>query len=449
MRRAVCALIEKDGLYLSVSRKNDPDAYGLPGGKLEEGETLQAGLKREVLEETGFDIIPEEIVFEAVCPGGTGYGSEDFWTTVFRCSIVQKVQEPIEGETGEVRFIDQKTMETGPFAQYNKDTFAAIKENEGPLRIADRRAGALYGQAIGDALGAWYEFSGHLGPKETSSYRGSAHGGSFAPGEWTDDTNQALLLTQAFVEESSDLDRAVAFVGDLLQQWLYQDGRGCGNHTAQILTNLAYALDPLTVSREVWEKGGCKSAPNGGVMRAVGIPIIRPWDIHWTVRAATLGCQVTHWDPRCVASVVAMSVTCSNLIMGHAIPYSIQKGIEAGKAIEPGIEEYLNMSLAELALGTKPFIGYTYKCVGAGFWALREFQRLEETMDSDMWDSRFHPIIDQIIRERGDTDTNAAVAGALIGAYTGLRSIPEKLVKGLWDTAKLDEVLGTLPEIPA
>lgn len=310
--------------------------------------------------------------------------------------------------------------------------------------INDRRKGALYGQAIGDALGAWYEFSGHLGPKEQSRYRGSAHAGSFEPGEWTDDTNQALILTKAFLEEPDDLNRAVAYLGDLFQEWLYEDGRGCGNHTAKVLTDAAYALNPLMISENVWEEGGRQAAPNGGVMRAVGIPIIRPWDTVWTVMASSVGCRVTHHDPRCVASSVAMAVTCANLIMGQDIPYSIQKGIEAGKAIEPSIEEYLNMPLKKLALNGKG-IGYTYKCIGAGFWALREFHH-RDTEYTGMWPNHFHDIIDDVIRERGDTDTNAAVAGALIGAHIGFKNLPEHLIEGLTHKERLEELLSKLPE---
>lgn len=55
-KTAVCVLLEKDGKFLSVSRKNDPTDFGLPGGKLDFGETLIQCAKREVLEETGYEL---------------------------------------------------------------------------------------------------------------------------------------------------------------------------------------------------------------------------------------------------------------------------------------------------------------------------------------------------------------------------------------------------------
>jgi 8-oxo-dGTP pyrophosphatase MutT (NUDIX family) len=53
--RAVIAYIERDGLLLSVSRR-DTGEHAVPGGKVEPGETLLAALMREVREETNLEI---------------------------------------------------------------------------------------------------------------------------------------------------------------------------------------------------------------------------------------------------------------------------------------------------------------------------------------------------------------------------------------------------------
>lgn len=46
-------------------------------------------------------------------------------------------------------------------------------------------------------------------------------------------------------------------------------------------------------------------------------------------------------------------------------------------------------------------IGYTFKCLGAGFWALKQ--------------TDFRTALTQIVMNGGDADTNGAVAGALLG----------------------------------
>lgn len=47
------ALVMQDGLVLAVSRKDDLGDFGIPGGKLDPGETPEEALVRELLEETG------------------------------------------------------------------------------------------------------------------------------------------------------------------------------------------------------------------------------------------------------------------------------------------------------------------------------------------------------------------------------------------------------------
>jgi hypothetical protein len=65
-----------------------------------------------------------------------------------------------------------------------------------------RAAGALPVLAVGDAIGAGYEFGG-------ASFRGTAEligGGSwhFAPGEWTNDTPRAVCIAQVTATGSVD-----------------------------------------------------------------------------------------------------------------------------------------------------------------------------------------------------------------------------------------------------
>lgn len=313
--------------------------------------------------------------------------------------------------------------------------------------MEDRRKGCLYGQAIGDALGAYYEFDAHLGRKERARYKETQEG--FKPGEWTDDTEQALVLALAF-GKATTLEDAIKLTAKGFQKWLVDDGRGCGNHTSKVLTDMIFAEEPLVVSKAVWEDGGKQSAPNGGVMRAAGTAIVRPWDLDRTITMAKAGCIVTHWDPRCVASVVAHNVACHYLITGGGIKKAMKEALKAAVAIEPGIEEFLTVdSLTDLSLNDRGK-GYTYKCVGAGFWALQEFQRCEDEMYDDFWCDRFRDILEAIIRERGDTDTNAAVAGALVGAHMGFKNMEllQDLVGGLQNKNKLDRVLAHLPVAP-
>lgn len=53
---AACVVVVRDGAILAVSRKDRPGAYGLPGGKVELGESPERAAARELQEETGLHV---------------------------------------------------------------------------------------------------------------------------------------------------------------------------------------------------------------------------------------------------------------------------------------------------------------------------------------------------------------------------------------------------------
>jgi len=63
---AVIAIVQKGPLLLAVSRKNNPEDLGFPGGKVEPGEDPEAAIRRELLEETGLSSNLVHKVYEAL-----------------------------------------------------------------------------------------------------------------------------------------------------------------------------------------------------------------------------------------------------------------------------------------------------------------------------------------------------------------------------------------------
>lgn len=61
---AVVGLVQRNGLVLAVSRKTNHEDLGLPGGKLDPGETPEEAVRREIFEETGLVVLSLTRIFD-------------------------------------------------------------------------------------------------------------------------------------------------------------------------------------------------------------------------------------------------------------------------------------------------------------------------------------------------------------------------------------------------
>lgn len=121
MDLAVCALIQHPNdpsLILGVSRKDNPNNFGLPGGKVDPGETLQQAVIREIKEETGLDLIDPQMVAEFPC-----YGEVNYLTSTW----VGKVSGDFDTqESGRVAWVTWQKLFEGSFKDYNKKLYTIL-----------------------------------------------------------------------------------------------------------------------------------------------------------------------------------------------------------------------------------------------------------------------------------------------------------------------------------
>lgn len=112
---------------VGVTRKDNPNDWGLPGGKIEQGETFKEAAVREVLEETGLEIDPLFLqrvytgpIVEYVC---TTYIYTWDSTSPFLEEWIKQSLRPEPGTDCLVGLVGLKELINGSFGDYNDKLF--------------------------------------------------------------------------------------------------------------------------------------------------------------------------------------------------------------------------------------------------------------------------------------------------------------------------------------
>jgi len=315
--------------------------------------------------------------------------------------------------------------------------------------LKNKIKGIIYGQAVGDAVGLATEFLSKsrshefYGDKEFISYediRQDAHRRRWARGDWTDDTDQAILILDGLLENGgkvSEVDfaqRLLFWVENGFPELGDTAGLGLGQTVGSVVMSQQFVKNPHFAAKIVWERSGRQVAPNGGVMRTsiLGIPEFH--NIDRVIENTKKICLCTHADPRCIASCVAVTSALAYMLQGETCNDTLyEKALALGRS---EITERLHLTefdeagnppnLEALKLDESDKIGYTFKCFGSGFYCWRN-------------GTNFKKAINDLVMEGGDSDTNGAVAGALLGCKLGYDQLPEDWVNGLVNKQWLDQ----------
>lgn len=122
---AACVVIINDnGEVLAASRRGKPTEFGLPGGKVDNGETLLEGALREVYEETGIQLQADQL--HHLITDDDGHG---FVVTTFVCVEEMPSDCAVQREADiTVKWVDPQMLIDGPFGDYNTRVLEALAD---------------------------------------------------------------------------------------------------------------------------------------------------------------------------------------------------------------------------------------------------------------------------------------------------------------------------------
>lgn len=300
-----------------------------------------------------------------------------------------------------------------------------------PEVFQSRFRGCLLGQAIGDAVGFQVEAQPHAVCRkyaETWYVSGVADAeprGGFAIGQYSDDTQLTRELCLSLLDKQGwdPEDYASRICRLVLRQELVGGGK-----TIRMAVSRMLDAVPWT------ETGHPTTVANGGAMRASPIGLVYHGDIATLVRIAAEQARITHAHPLAMAGSVMVATAVASCLQCTCpvVPRDFLTGLELAVSLGPKgagdllLEVFFQTLVAAQDATTRQALDmisgltinpepekwdrispHVLPSIG---WAIHSFLRFPDD---------YRKAIGMAVSGGGDTDTVAAITGALSGAYLG------------------------------
>ncbi|MEU0489923.1 ADP-ribosylglycohydrolase family protein [Nocardiopsis sp. NPDC006139] len=296
----------------------------------------------------------------------------------------------------------------------------------------DRAAGVLLAAACGDALGVPYEFRPRLTRNQTPQMIGGGLG-PYAPGEYSDDTQMAVCIAQALVDTQPAAIQDHHVLNEIADNFLTWYTTGATDVGVQTSAVLGSGQDDVATpwsasvllreSRTRWQLGR-PSAGNGSLMRTAPVALYDLHDPEETAEAARLVSDLTHAAPQAGDACV---IWCEGI--RHAVLHADFQGVRNGVELLPEQRRawwHTRLDEAEAQdPHTFPNNGYVVSALQAAWSAITRTPVPANNPAKGVFAAdHLRLALEAAVRAGHDTDTVAAIAGALLGARWGASAVP-------------------------
>lgn len=268
----------------------------------------------------------------------------------------------------------------------------------------------LLGTAVGDALGVPFETKlvnyEPLLKWDGKTFLGSEHH-KLEPGQFSDDTQMSLMVAESLVANNGfrPEDLAARYV-----EWMSSGrARGWGKTTLAAVQN-------LMSGKSYTESGIAGSTGNGTAMRAAPFGVFYRDDLETLIRVVKIDSAITHASEEAEAGALTIALAAAyaarretdNLldkIHPHLPESKVKNTVYSLDSLISS--PYIPPAQALKVLGTKANVKET---VPSALYCFLKFDNYQDAVET-------------AIRAGGDTDTTAAIVGALFGAKLGMKAI--------------------------
>ena len=286
--------------------------------------------------------------------------------------------------------------------------------------------GCLLGTTVGDALGLAGEGLSRRRLARVFPDMSKMHFIGHR-GMVSDDTEHTCFVAQALIASAGEPS---VFVDDLarrLRVWLLGGPAGIGLATLRAILKLCVGVPP--------ERSGVWSAGNGPAMRSALLGVCYGGDPERLQALVKASSRLTHTDPRAEYGALAVAVAASlaagktggahfpNLYWRTIKPMLEESDLrtllrKATTSVEAGQRTWLFAAGIGAGKGVSGYINQTVPIVIHAWLS---------------FPSDYRSAVSAVIRCGGDTDTTAAIVGAIVGAGVGKEGIPAEWLSALWE----------------